>query len=298
MTQVTDDNRHSYIYGTADTSVVWMASDGFDNEIYRYDGVSTTKLSDNRTYESCVGVAPGRVGWVAKDASDDEVFLFDNGHVQQITHNNDDDDDLATTGSLMAWVDRNGPNRGKVHIYDGVTTTLLAGSYNATRVKASGPIVMWTDSPPGESYQTRYYDGTTTRVLSEYLGYSSNISGNVLIGGVAEGLVAHDIAAGTRTVVTSDYSSWRIGGDYIVWETIVGAERQLSVYDGATTLLLDTAADFKVNAGPLGVAWTWDDGNDVEVMLATYVPEPATLTLLATAGLAILRRRKRQAITH
>ena len=40
------------------------------------------------------------------------------------------------------------------------------------------------------------------------------------------------------------------------------------------------------------VAWVCFDGNDYEIFLAVYIPEPATLALLLVGGLALLGNRK------
>ena len=85
-----------------------------------------------------------------------------------------------------------------------------------------------------------------------------------------------------------------VSEDHVAWGGHDGTDWELFSWDGTDTYQLtfnefDESADPGISGGR--IAWMAWDGHDAEVFLATYVPEPATLSLLVLGGLAVLRRR-------
>lgn len=54
---------------------MWYGTDGSDNEIFVYDGVTTQQLTDNSTNESVPQVSGEHVVWQSCDGSDFEIFV-------------------------------------------------------------------------------------------------------------------------------------------------------------------------------------------------------------------------------
>ncbi len=331
ITQLTDNDTDDTYPKTAGSQAAWLGrddvADGNDTEVYRYDGITTTKLTDNTISESSVEVSDHRVAWSAYDGTDSDIYLYDNGAVQQLTNSDTNDSSPVVSDTFVAWRGDVGADPG-VYCYDGVSTFQLTSDGYCPAV--SGSNVVWNDF----SYDSLgYYDGTTTSALPEQLGYMS-ISGARVVGerygDGPEKVVVHDIATGVTTVLSENIAKGvtpRISDDFVVWPEFTSTGTRLMVYDGLTTIEVAAADTFNYLyhcAGGLGVSWSidgevclydgatthhlgsginasvgdtsvvWqrDDGGDYEIMMATYVPEPLTVSLMGVGATLLLRRRK------
>ncbi len=89
-----------------------------------------------------------------------------------------------------------------------------------------------------------------------------------------------------------------ISGEYLAWVANNGGGIEIYVYDGNSITEITHTDVYKGRpvVGGSRVAWLQRDGDDTELFLATRVPEPSTIALLITAGVALLLRCGRRSL--
>jgi len=89
-------------------NIVWQSWDGNDEEIYFWDGSTTTQITDNATYDGDPAISGSNVVWVAGGGSDSEIYLWDGSNTTQITDNAIEDREPAISGNNIVWMGNNG----------------------------------------------------------------------------------------------------------------------------------------------------------------------------------------------
>jgi len=98
-----------------------------------------------------------RVVWVASDGNDDEIFVYDGASVTPLTDNDYDDTEPQVSGSNVAWIGYPDTiAEGEIFVYDGLTTLQITDDAlddRAPRVStgSAGPTVAWIKDYGGEN---------------------------------------------------------------------------------------------------------------------------------------------------
>ncbi|HYW78151.1 MAG TPA: GEVED domain-containing protein, partial [Thermoguttaceae bacterium] len=103
-----NDNRDPRISGA---NVVWSGYDGYDEEIYHYDGVTTTQLTDNSTKDRRPEIDGLDIVWEGYDGEDYEIFVHTLdpvlgagfGTTRQVTNNGLDDLGVQISQGNVVW---------------------------------------------------------------------------------------------------------------------------------------------------------------------------------------------------
>jgi cysteine-rich repeat protein len=133
--------------------VVWVASDGNDDEIFAYDGVSTVPLSDNDYDDAAPDVFGGSAAWVGYPDSiaEGEIFVHDGVGPLQLTDDAFDDHDPQVSdgpaGPTVAWV-KDGGAAGElddeVWMYEGCAAARVTDNAVADTAPAlDGNLLAW-----------------------------------------------------------------------------------------------------------------------------------------------------------
>jgi len=176
-------------------------------------------------------------------------------------------------GNTVVWTDwRNGDpddgTRGNADIYaydlsTGRETAICTDSAKQTMPRVSGDIVVWVDLRNDNA-----------------------------------DIYAHDMSTGREFPITTALrEQWRpvIGDTFVAWEDDRDGMGTLYAYDLATGReyqVPDSDWSFLLDMDDDTLLWT-EYGVMPGPLLATTVPEPATLSLLALGGLAFIRRRRK-----
>lgn len=114
------------------------------------------------------------------------------------------------------------------------------------------------------------------------LGVAADTAGNAYITGVTDGSLGGANSGGSDAFLAQYTSTGSLA-----WATQLGT----SSGDGANGLALDGAGNVYIAGNTFGDLGGPNQGDD-DTFLAKYaVPEPATLSMLALGGLALIRRR-------
>jgi cysteine-rich repeat protein len=95
-------------------TVVWVASDGGDDEIFAYDGVVITPVTDNDFDDAAPQVSGAAIAWVGYPdaAGEGEIYLLDAGTTLRLTDDALDDRapslSIGAAGPTVAWVKNEG----------------------------------------------------------------------------------------------------------------------------------------------------------------------------------------------
>jgi cysteine-rich repeat protein len=90
-----------------------------------------------------------RVVWVASDGNDDEIFLYDGSTLTPVTDNDFDDAEPQVAGAAVAWTGYpDAPGEGEIYLLEGATTLRLTDDDLGDRgpslsIGAAGPTVAW-----------------------------------------------------------------------------------------------------------------------------------------------------------
>jgi len=147
--------------------VVWQGWDGWDYEIFLYDGSDTTQLTNN-SYDD-VGPQINDRGWIAWrqfDGEDYEIFIYDGSMIRQLTNNSYSENGLQLNDSaqLVWWAETDGTNR-EIFFYNGSAITRIASnstSDGAPKLNANGDVV-WNAG--GEIF---FYDGSNIEQITNH----------------------------------------------------------------------------------------------------------------------------------
>jgi hypothetical protein len=140
--------------------VVWVASDGSDDEIFVYDGVSIVPLTDNDYDDSEPQVSGSHVAWIGfpDTIAEGEIFVHDGVTTLQLTDDALDDRgprvSSGPAGPTVAWIKGDGVTVGgpadEIWMYEGcdaarVTDNLVAD----TDPSLDGNLVAWVQGGGG-----------------------------------------------------------------------------------------------------------------------------------------------------
>ncbi|MFX1474797.1 MAG: hypothetical protein ACFFCO_04860, partial [Promethearchaeota archaeon] len=83
--------------------VTWQGWDGSDNEIYLWNGISTTQLTINTYDDLAPQIHNGQVTWYSFDGSDNEIFLWNGISITQLTSNAYNEWDPQIHNGQVTW---------------------------------------------------------------------------------------------------------------------------------------------------------------------------------------------------
>ena len=278
--------------------VVWIGSDGQDNEIFLYDGQTTKQLTDNSYDDLNPKINDnGYVVWYGSDGQDYEIFLYDGLTTKQLTDNSYDDvSPQINNNGYVVWRGYDGQDY-EIFLYDGLTIKQLTdNSYNDDQPQINdNGYVVWSGYD-GQDSEIFLYDGLTTKQLTDnsypYNEYGPQINNNgyvIWLGGSILGPIGSNIYLYdglTIKKLTDSYNtqSPQINDNgYVVWSGPDDSQRTILpqrilppfryvifLYDGLTTKQLsgNTGYDHthpQINDNGF-VVWS-GDGPDSEIFL-------------------------------
>ena len=120
---------------------MWYGYDGTDNEIFFYDGVSTTQLTNNSLNDWYPQVSGNRVVWRAHDGNDWEIFLWDEGEIIQLTDNEYADYETKIDGDTVVWYGHDGNDFEIFIAVPGPEPLVVSAALNRDWVYQNTPVV-------------------------------------------------------------------------------------------------------------------------------------------------------------
>ena len=304
---LTDNDQEDWSPRISGSNVVWLYDGPAAQQVMLYDGVTTQALTDTSADASDIDIHGPRVTW----RRGGDIFLYDNGVVTPLGNGN-----LARVSDThVAWDGGDGDPETEIFLYDGTSTTQVTNDVDVFDMnpEISGQKVVWhteeTFWDPLEGNVTLkdafLYDGSQVVQLTNHGRVHSGpkISGDWVVWDEIDGITTDVFLYDGQSIIEltpGDAEGFEpvVGGSLVVWKSHVGGDNELFVYDGSSVVQLTGAginSNFVPHVDGTTITWTGkaDDGNDYEVYMASYVPEPATMGLLAMGGMALLRRRRR-----
>ena len=178
-------------------NVVWVGNhahriytdDGSDNyslsnEIYFWNGSTTTQLTNNSTDDNTPKVSGNNVAWLGFDGNDYEVYFWNGSTTTQVTNNSTDDRQLQLSGNNVVWSGYDG-NDYEIYLWNGKKTIQITNnSTDDSAPQISGDNIVWIGTNNYNS-QVYFWDGSSITQISNNLTTQSNwepqISGHNVI---------------------------------------------------------------------------------------------------------------------
>ena len=263
-------------------TVMWQGrggtDGGTDEEIFRFDGSTTTQLTQNAELDRFPKMSSGGTIWERGNSTTQEVILWDGVSETPLTANAVFDGTATISGSRVAWQQGSGTEVDIMSWEAGVTTNLsnIAGSERT--VSIDGNRSVWiSGSVPNISVMLK--DGanapapvvtSTTTTLEDPRISGQNVVWEGFAGGTSNDreIYLNDGVTTTRLTINAfpDFDP-RIAGNNVVWWGGVFNDFQVSLFDGVTTRELSSGItnQFPEIDGD-NIVWQSDDGNDFEIM--------------------------------
>jgi serralysin len=93
--------------------VVWADTDGSDNEIFFYNGTTTTQLTNTDQNEYPTQISGSNIVWLGWTTfSDSNVFFYDGSQVKQVTNTYRYQNNPQVSGANIAWSGSGGSDGG------------------------------------------------------------------------------------------------------------------------------------------------------------------------------------------
>jgi PKD repeat protein len=263
--------------------IVWVGSDGLNDEIFLYDGSSTIQLTNNAYDDQDPQInSNGWIVWAGSDGLDDEIFLYDGSSTIQLTNDTYEDmEPKINNGGWIVWTQFDSTDT-EIYLYDGAGITQITNDAlfdSNPGINDSGWVVWMRYGTDAEIY---LYDGAGITQLTNntYEDQEPQINANGHIvwkagGGSPYGGIDFYDGSGTTRLTGNllNYGPPQISdGGHIVWEHDSG----YSEIFFASPVTADTAAFSATpirGAAPLTVSftslsygdvdtWSWDLDND------------------------------------
>ncbi|MCT7977106.1 cadherin domain-containing protein, partial [Laspinema olomoucense] len=278
LIQLSNNSNDDYNPQISGSSVVWSGSEGTDNEVYFYDGTSTTQLTNNSTDDYNPQISGSNVVWFGFDGTDNEIYFSDGTSTIQLTNNSTDDYSNQISGSNVVWYGFDGTDN-EIYFYNGTSTIQLTNnSTDDSNPQISGSNVVW-QSFDGTDNEIYFYDGNSTIQLTNNStdDYNPQISGSNVVwqnyDGIDVDIYFHDGNNATTAQVTNNNSTEnfnpQISGSNVVWYHYDGTDEEIYFYDGnnATTTQLtnNSITDWYPQISGSNVVWYGFDGTDNEI---------------------------------
>ena len=200
-----DDDR----YRISGKNVVWHEQDRYDrNQIYLYNGSTTTQLTNNNYYASWAQISGTNVVWEGYDGNDTEIYLYNGTTTTQVTDNSWNDLHPQISGTNVAWKGWDG-NDYEIYLYDGSTTTQLTDDTgNDEAPQISGTNVVWND--PGSNIH--FYNGDPWTTLSLHSTGNSEPQNSARLSMSEQNTQSQDAPCAMRalTSVAKVTAAWRM----------------------------------------------------------------------------------------
>ncbi len=258
ITRLTNNSSNDISPKISGSNVIWSGNDGKYDQLFFYDGKTTTQLSNNGIYTDELNVhaeiSGSHVVWSGYDDNvgeifnDTEIFLYDGKTTRQLTNNSFYEFNPQISGSKVVWSGSDG-NDSEIFLYNGKTITQLTNnSLGDYEPQVSGSKVAWS-SYDGNDSEIFLYDGKTITQLT-----NNNFD---------------DIQpqlSGSRVV-------WK-GGEYLPCDCAFNFSYNVFLYNGKTTTQLTNSSlrEFYLHRPPQisgsNVVWfgsTSGDDDDNEI---------------------------------
>ncbi len=224
------------------------------------------------------------------------IFHFDGNTTRQVTPYDVPAGDPHVSGDRIVWLQTDSDGFQDVYSYDGNTTTQLTDTgYSESQLDISGDYTVWR----GASGDVFLHDGTTTARIFDGRSSDSPQGPKVDDGRVAwyltydPGVYYYD--GNVTTQISEGYGdNVEISGERVVWDERVDGVSQIFLYYHGEVHQLTHGATNSRGPDIVGdlVVWKTDNGPGYDIY-KMVVPEPATMSLLALGGVAVLRRKRR-----
>jgi hypothetical protein len=133
--------------------VVWQGHDGFDWEIFFYNGTSTIQLTNNSYHDKTPQIDAGQVVWQGSDGTDWEIFFYNGTSTIQLTNNSYHDETPQIDAGHITWVGYDGID-DEIFLYTGHSTVQLTeNAYTDSRPQIDADQVVWEGLPPNPEWE-------------------------------------------------------------------------------------------------------------------------------------------------
>ncbi|MBN2218091.1 MAG: hypothetical protein JW719_12020, partial [Pirellulales bacterium] len=307
LTNNDTDDRFASLYDTgASVNVVWVGTDGHDDEIYLYNGATDAdgtptviRITSNAYDDHDPQVSDSLITWWADDGEgDNEIFVLDlayvdnpRPHIINLTDNALDDRDPVLSGRNIVWTGLRGGTNTEIFVFDGENGDLanpeIVRVTSNSRVdqapQIDGNQIVW-EGQIGTSHEIFLYkidSRSTTQVTTNSVeDRYPQISGNEVVwqsftGSNWEILNYNTVAQSTPENISKNtyYDEVpQIAGNQVVWRAFTGWTWEVYHYDLQTDVLTNVSNsdgyDFNPQVSDVMVVWRANVDGNFEILAA------------------------------
>ena len=290
IVRLTDNEIDDTVPDVANGHVAWYRGTR-ENADLMYDGTVVMESINNNTD---MKLEPGGLIWSTVAAGDavPHVYLFNGTVIKRLsvdgTYNNHNP---AMSGDKVVWSSFK-DSQNSAYLYDGTSTVELPENVGLGQVpKISGNNIVGVGSDSdGVNDQVFLYDGVSNKPLGNTSGHDilpsiagQNVAWSSCITSVCEVFTYQDGEAKQLSFNSVRTYAPLVSESFVVFNVHDGTDFEIFIYDGVNTIQLtdnnisDTLFDISGNT----FVWTQSDRTGSQIFMATFVPEPTSMLLLA-----------------
>ena len=277
--QITDNADADYAPSLYNGTIAWYSDVDGDNDIYYWDGTSTTNITNNLASDTDPSLYDGSVAWHGDIDGDYEIYYWDGTNTIQVSEDVSIDYAPSLYDGEIAW---KSSATQRTHYWDGATVTqFYDNGTGETYPSLYNGQIAWQESALGANstiYEAIFYwNGTSTTVLDRFTSTSHNRVPSLYDGTIAwRNESGYDIWYwdGTNKTRVTNNSSYdnnpSLYNGQIAWNGNVDGDYEIYFWDGSsiTKITDNTASDSAASLYNGEIAWVSDVDGDSEIYYA------------------------------
>ncbi|MBW4519702.1 MAG: FG-GAP repeat protein [Scytolyngbya sp. HA4215-MV1] len=251
------------------SNVVWErqmnpSTANSNKDLYLYNGTTTIALATNPLDDTNASISGSNVVWrsffdidpdPAVDNPSADIFFYNGATTRRLTNNDKDESSLRIVGANVFWIGMDNNFFDQIFLFNGATVRQLTTGNNAIPalgITVSGSNIVWQVETGAFTRDLYFYNAVTNTATK----------------------IGSAVAQGSGVVTV------RVAGSNVAWSSFDGNDKELFLYNGATTRQVthNTTNDVLFGFSGSRLIWKNSGGN------GTFVDQGGAIGQLPTGN--------------